>query len=190
MHREPDIRPREAAAVEHPHGRRPTGPGWYVLNATDAVWSAAPGWGSVAQLEPADARFPQVGINIHVLEPGDVSTRYHGEDAQEDFLVLAGEALLLVEGEERRLQAWDFVHCPAWTRHAFVGAGDGPCAILMIGAREGDGHATDDCVYPADPTARRHGTAGVATTWSSEEAYRDTPPSVDVAYRDATLPGA
>jgi hypothetical protein len=82
---------------------------------------------------------------------------YHGEDEQEDFLVLSGECLLLVEGHERRLRAWDFVHCPAWTEHVFVGAGDGPCAILAIGGRSGG-----DVIYPASELAQRHG-AGVAT---------------------------
>src|SRR6185312_15725279 len=58
-----------------------------------------------------------------ILAPGQPSCMYHGEDEQEDFLILAGECLLLVEGQERRLKAWDFVHCPAWTEHVFVGAG-------------------------------------------------------------------
>jgi hypothetical protein len=31
--------------------------------------------------------------------------------------------------------AVDFLHCPAGTEHVFVGSGDGPCAVLMIGAR-------------------------------------------------------
>ena len=70
--------------------------------------------------------------------------------------MLSGECLLLVEGQERRLRAWDFVHCPAWTEHVFVGAGDGPCAILAIGGRSGG-----DVIYPASELAQRHG-AGVA----------------------------
>ena len=43
----------------------------------------------------------------------------------------------MIEGEERRLKAWDFVHCPPWTRHTFVGTGDGPCVIVMAGSRAG-----------------------------------------------------
>ena len=99
------------------------------------------------------ARFPEFGINIHVLAPGEPNCMYHGEDVQEDFLVLSGECLLLVEGEERRLRAWDFVHCPAWTEHVFIGAGDGPCAILMVGSRKPD----DQVRYPVSELARRHG---------------------------------
>jgi quercetin dioxygenase-like cupin family protein len=77
--------------------------------------------------------FPQFGINVTVLEPGQ-SGVYHAEANQEAFLVLGGECRLLVEGEERRLRAWDFFHSPPWTEHAFVGAGDRPCVILMVGA--------------------------------------------------------
>jgi uncharacterized cupin superfamily protein len=91
---------------------------------------------------------------------------YHGEDEQEDFLVLSGECLLLIEEEERRLRAWDFVHCPAWTRHIFVGAGDGPCAILMIGTR-----LVDDVVYPRSELALRHGAGVERETKSPDEAY-------------------
>lgn len=93
----------------------------------------------------------------------------HGEDDQEDFLVLSGECLLIVEGEERRLGAWDFVHCPPWTEHAFVGAGDGPCLLLAVGSRtrtEGSGIR-----YPVNEAALRHG-AGVETETSDpDEAY-------------------
>ena len=46
---------------------------------------------------------------------------YHWETDQEDFLVLAGEAVLIVEGEERPLRQWDFVHCPPETKHVIVG---------------------------------------------------------------------
>ena len=76
-----------------------------------------------------------IGINIQVLQPGEPNCMYHGETGQEDFLVLSGECLLLIEGEERPLKQWDFVHSPPWTEHVFVGAGDGPCVILMVGAR-------------------------------------------------------
>jgi uncharacterized cupin superfamily protein len=159
-----------------------------VLNATEAVWSEAPGWGRFSRFEPADARFPDFGINIHVLNPGEVSTMYHGEDEQEDFLVLLGECVLLVEGEERRLRAWDFVHCPAWTNHGFVGAGDGPCAILMVGARRLP--PDEDVLYPVEPVAARHGASVTAPTRSPDEAYAGTPDSVDAPYRPGTLPGA
>src|SRR5919197_3480877 len=130
-------------------GLVPEGEGWFVLNATDAVWREGD-FGAYTRFE-GDARFAQFGINIGVLRPGQPACMYHGEDNQEDFLVLSGECLLLVEGEERRLRAWDFVHCPAWTEHVFVGAGEGPCAILAVGAR-----ASRDVVYPRSEFALGH----------------------------------
>jgi uncharacterized cupin superfamily protein len=79
--------------------------------------------------------FPQLGVNIHVLQPGQPSTLYHEEGNQEDFLVLSGECRAVVEGEERLLRSWDLLHCPPGTSHALVGTGDGPCVVLMVGAR-------------------------------------------------------
>ena len=81
---------------------------------------------------------------------------YHHEAGQEDFLVLRGECLLIVEGEERPLRAWDLFHCPPRTPHTIVGAGDGPALVLAVGARKEKGSAR----YPADATAIRRG-AGV-----------------------------
>ena len=105
------------------------GEGWFVLNAREARWFESE-LGFYVQFESESARFDQVGIGLGILRPGEPSGLYHGEDAQEDFLVLSGECLLLIEGEERPLKAWDFVHCPTWTEHIFVGAGDGPCLVL------------------------------------------------------------
>lgn len=116
-------------------------------------------------------RFSQVGITLAVLEPGKPSGVYHAESCQENFLVLAGTCLLLIEDQERELRAWDFVHCPAGTRHAFVGTGDGPCVILMTGARR-EGRTI---VYPRSDTARARN-AGVETeTDSPAEAYARFP---------------
>ena len=111
-------------------GLVPTGEGWFVLNARDAVWLDGH-FGAYTRFE-GEERFPQLGFNIAVLEPGQPACRYHGENEQEDFLVLSGECLLLIEGEERPLKTWDFVHCPARTEHVLVGAGDGPCAVLAM----------------------------------------------------------
>jgi uncharacterized cupin superfamily protein len=140
---------------------------WSIVNATEATWRAAPGWGRFCRFEPDGTRFRDYGINIHVLEPGEVSTMYHGEDAQEDFLVLAGECLVLVEREERRLRAWDFVHCPPGTEHIFVGAGDGPCVILMVGARAEDWNV----VYPVSELAARYGASADEETSDPRRAY-------------------
>jgi len=115
----------------------------------------------------------ETGIFVRVLAPGQPMAYYHAEDAQEDFLVLRGECVLVIEGEERRLRAWDFFHCPPWTEHGFVGAGDGPCAILMVGTRSP--HETTH--YPADPIAGRHGAAVSRATGDPREAYEGRPPS-------------
>jgi uncharacterized cupin superfamily protein len=163
-------------------GLAPVGEGWFVVNARDARWLEG-AFGAYTRFE-GETRFPQIGINIGVLEPGQPACYYHGENEQEDFLVLSGECLLLIEGEERRLRAWDFVHCPAWTQHVFVGAGDGPCAILAIGAR-----SSDEVIYPVSELAQRH-RAGVPTeTRDPREAYSQLPPDVETRYREGWLPG-
>ena len=164
--------PPEAAITEDDRGKQPAGEGWFVLNATEAVWHHMPGAGRATTFEPAEPRFETYGANIHVLEPGEPNGRYHAESNQEDFLVLSGECILVIEGEERRLRAWDFVHCPAWTRHIFVGAGDGPCAILMMGARDPD----ERIDYPLDEAARRNGAETPTPTSDPKVAYADQPP--------------
>ena len=117
------------------HGLVPVGEGWFVLNARDAVWQAQNGRGATCEFE-GHPGFPQLGINLTVLAPGEPMTMYHWEADQEDFLILAGEALLIVEGEERALRQWDLVHCPAGTSHAIVGAGAAECVVLAVGARD------------------------------------------------------
>jgi uncharacterized cupin superfamily protein len=115
--------------------------------------------------------FPELGVTLHVIWPGQPSGLYHAETNQEDFLVLIGECLLLVEGEERPLRAWDFVHCPPGTAHVFVGAGDGPCVIFMTGRRSSD----REILYPRSELALRH-FAGVETeTNSPTDAYAPLP---------------
>ncbi len=145
----------EARLVEAGSGLEPAGPGWFVVNAADTSWWRDPALGAYCPFDSAAAPFEQLGLNLHVLGPGEPNGMYHREAAQEDFLVLHGECLLIVEGQERRLGPWDFVHCPPHTEHIFVGAGEGPCVILMVGARGPTG-----VHYPVDEAARRHG-AGV-----------------------------
>jgi uncharacterized cupin superfamily protein len=149
------------------HGAVPAGEGWFVLNARDARWVQSDGLGVYVPFESEAARFAELGINISLLQPGEPSCMYHAEETQEDFLVLAGECLLLVEGEERPLKAWDFVHCPAGTEHIFVGAGDGPCVVFMAGART----EPRDTVYVRSDVALRHGAGAETETDSSAEAY-------------------
>jgi uncharacterized cupin superfamily protein len=152
-----------------------------VLNAKDARWLDGD-WGAYTRFEGPEARFRALGINIAVLQPGQPACLYHGEDEQEDFLVLSGECLLLIEGEERPLKAWDFVHCPAWTEHVFVGAGDGPCALLAVGTRTGG-----DVIYPASELAQRHGAGAATTTPNSKEAYASFAEDTDTPYREDWL---
>jgi uncharacterized cupin superfamily protein len=162
---------------------------WFVVNATELTWNATPGWGRFVDFDRPNARFRDYGVNIYVLEPGEISTMYHHEDGQEGFLVLSGSPTLIVEGEERGLKAWDYVHCPAGTGHAFANPGEEPAAILMTGARDGSGR-TPDTVYPVEPAAARHGASVKAETTDSEEAYAGTPDGADELYRRGTLPGA
>jgi len=172
----------EAPLESTESGLVPRGEGWFVLNAREARWQEG-AFGAYTRFE-GDARFPQVGINLSVLAPGQPSCMYHGEDEQEDFLVLGGECLLLVEGEERRLRAWDFVHCPAWTEHVFVGAGAGDCLILSVGSRTKGA----EVVYPASELAQKHGAGVALTTRDADEAYASTPDDTPTRARDGWLP--
>jgi uncharacterized cupin superfamily protein len=162
-------------------GLVPEGDGWFVVNAREALWNEGH-FGAFTRFQ-GHAGFEQLGINIGVLEPGQPACMYHGEDNQEDFLVLSGECLLLIEGEERRLRAWDFVHCPPWTEHVFVGAGDGPCAILAVGARGSEG-----LLYPRSDLALRHGAGVEKETRDGDEAYAPFAKGVYTPYRDGWLP--
>jgi uncharacterized cupin superfamily protein len=163
-------------------GLTPAGDGWFVVNVDEAAWLANEHFGARCVFE-ADARvartrddldvrrFPDVGYTLSVLAPGQPSGLYHAESTQEGFLVLSGECVLLVEGEERPLRAWDFFHCPPGTEHAFVGAGDGPCVILMIGGRT----TPRTILYPSSEMARRHGAGAERETSSAAEAYSPFP---------------
>jgi uncharacterized cupin superfamily protein len=134
-----------------------------------------------------EARFPQLGINLRALQPGEPMAMYHWESDQEDFLVLAGEALLIVEGEERPLRPWDFVHCPAGTKHVIVGAGDAPCLLLAVGARErsrGPGWGG----YTVDEVALRHGAGVEEETTDMKQAYAHLQSREPTAYREGWLP--
>jgi uncharacterized cupin superfamily protein len=165
----------------------PTEP-WSVVNVTEKPWEAAPGWGRSVTFDTRDAPFPDFGINIHVLEPGERSTMYHGEGGQEGYLVLSGSPTLIVEGEERVLKPWDYAHFPAWTRHALANTTAEPCAVLMTGTRT-DGEAPD-CVYAVDPAAEKHGASVAQETQDSRLAYAERPQDREEPYRPGTLPGA
>lgn len=176
----------EARLVEgEGSGLVPEGDGWFVLNARDSSWSDS-ALGKYTPFEAPDAPFPQLGINLSVLQPGEPMTMYHRENAQEDFLVLSGECVLVVQGEERALKPWDLFHCPVGVDHAIVGAGTGPSLVLAVGARP----AREDqwVVYPADPVAQTHGAAAETETTAPAEAYARFAPPRPCAYQEGWLP--
>jgi uncharacterized cupin superfamily protein len=169
-------------------GLVPTSEGWFVLNAREARWRAREGRGFSLPFEGPLVDFAQVGICLYVLGPGEPIGMYHWEADQEDFLILSGEALLIIEGEERPLREWDFVHCPVGANHIIMGAGDSLCAVVAVGARE---HQTEDGWggYPVDETALRHGVGVEEETTDAEEAYAGFPSPVPTCYREGWLPG-
>jgi quercetin dioxygenase-like cupin family protein len=173
---------REARLEDSGSGLAPVTDGWFVVNVRDAEWWFAETRGGRCAFEneygAAPVEFDQLGINVTVLEPGQ-TTLYHAESNQEAFLVVAGECALIVENEERRLRQWDFFHAPPWTEHAFAGAGEGPCVILMAGARLGPGVR-----YPVSELAAGHGASVAEETSDWRQAYakverfrRERPPS-------------
>jgi uncharacterized cupin superfamily protein len=176
----------EAPIDDTGSGLAPAGDGWFVLNARDARWLRGHGRGARLDFD-GDTEFKQVGVNLYVLEPGELMGMYHWESDQEDFLVLSGEALLIIEGEERPLRRWDFVHCPANTSHAIIGAGEGPCAVLAIGAREHQAGA-DWGGYSVDQAAVRRGAGVDRQTTDPGEAYTRFPDREPTAYREGWLP--
>jgi uncharacterized cupin superfamily protein len=163
---------KEASSEETPYGRYVTSDGWFVLNLGEAlaVRNEEKG-GATFPLEGRESPFREVGVRVCVLPPGQPNALYHSEGAQEGFLVLSGECLLIVEEEERPLRQWDYFHCPAGTRHVIVGAGDGPCAILMLGARP----EVETLHYPASEVAAKHGASAAKDTDVPDEAYADWP---------------
>ena len=165
------MRVEEASAEETPYGRYITSEGWFVHNLQEALAVRFQQGGALYPLEPREAPFRDMGVNVRVLWPGDASGRYHHEDAQEGFLVLSGECLLVVEEQERPLRQWDYFHCPPGTSHIIVGAGDSPCAVLMIGARR----EPETFGYPVSAVAAKHGASVSKETSDPDEAYADRP---------------
>ncbi len=179
----------DAARLEKTaEGLVPKGDGWFALNARDARWYERPGRGALCPFE-GEPEFGQLGINLQVLGPGEPMSMYHWEADQEDFLVLAGEAVLVIEGEERDLRAWDFVHCPAGAGHTIVGAGDVPCVVLAVGARDRS-TGPDWGGYTVDPAAVRRGVGVEEETTDPDTAYARFPVRRPSRYREGWLPDA
>jgi uncharacterized cupin superfamily protein len=173
----------EAGLRSTKFGPVPDGDGWFVLNARETRWRDYGALGAACDFE-GKRPFKQVGINLNVLNPGEPMSMYHRENHQEGFLVLAGECLLIVEGEERPLTAWDFFHCPGGTAHVLVGAGDGPAVVLAVGARGG----RKGIVYLVAEAAVEHGAGVAKETTKSREAYAAFPGSTRSRYRAGWLP--
>jgi len=161
----------EAALQALDGGLAPLGPGWFVVNVADARGWRSEQFGESVYFEGA-ARFPQFGVNVRRLAPGQASGLYHRESAQEAYLVLRGSAIAIIEGQERLVRAGDFVHLPAGTAHAIVGAGDVPCVVLMIGARPDE--LTGE--YPDSAAAQNHGAASSVPTDDPAVAYAGVAP--------------
>jgi uncharacterized cupin superfamily protein len=139
-----------------------------VINVAEGRTSRHPRRATVIEFEPEDGLWADTGVNIQIMQPGVPNCRYHSEPVQEDFLVLQGECIVILEGEERHLKQWDLVHCPAGAEHVFVGAGDGPCAVLMIGSRR-----EDAAHYPVNEVAAKYDASVASPTDEPAVAYAD-----------------
>jgi len=157
----------EAPLESTKFGLRPGGPGWFVVNAREIRWRDTESMGAFCDFE-GKRRFPDLGINLNVLQPGQPMGFYHREKRQEGFLVLAGRCLLIVEGDERELGIWDFFHCPPGIEHIIVGAGTGQSVVLAVGAR---GRRRKGLVYVESEVARSHGAGVSRETTDPPEAY-------------------
>lgn len=169
----------EATFGDTPFGRGVASDGWFVLHTTEAAWMTTDRFGSGVRFE-GEHTLPEIGVHLRILQPGEPACLYHRESAQENFFVISGECTLVIEEQERALRAGHFVHCPANTDHVFVGAGDGPCVILMIGARRDD---LKIC-YPVSEAAGQYGASVAEETPDPATAYG----SVDRRRAEVTWP--
>ncbi|HYI74759.1 MAG TPA: cupin domain-containing protein [Gaiellaceae bacterium] len=163
-------------------GLVPKSEGWFVLNAREASWIRSEERGQDSDFQGRQ-EWPQLGFRIQVVGPGQRGI-YHGEQGQEDFLVVSGECVLVIEGEERQLKAWDLVHCPPWTKHVFVGSGDAPCVIVMAGNRVGG----FEVLYAKNDIAAKHDASVPQDTSSPDEAYARWGQESRTAYVEGWLP--
>jgi uncharacterized cupin superfamily protein len=182
----------EAPLERTEHGLVAGGPGWFVLNARDARWWARPGRQSVSFTGKdeweADTLFPMLGVNLAVLHPGEPNSTYHWETEAEAFLVVSGEALLIVEGQERPLRQWDFVHCPPKTEHVIVGAGEGPCVLIAMSSRQNQAFGPYG-EYVANEVAGKYRASPRETTQDdSADWAANFPSSEPASYGDGWLP--
>jgi uncharacterized cupin superfamily protein len=184
--------PEEAKLQETDAGVVPASAGWFVMNARDARWFDRSGEAQNLPLTGVDEHeaetfFAMLGMSIRVVQPGRPSTVYHWETEQEDFLVLAGEGVLLIEGQERPVRQWDFVHCPPETKHAFAGAGEAPLVLLCASSRQFQKDGPWG-YYCADETAAKYDASSPEDTQDGSIAYAHFPPSAPTRYREGFLP--
>src|SRR5262245_31031334 len=172
----------EAELKKTDEGLIPQAEGWFVLNAREASWIRSEERGQDTDFQGGQ-EWAGLGFRIQVVAPGQRGM-YHAERGQEDFLVVSGECVLVIEGQERRLEAWDFVHCPPWTQHVFVGAGDAPCAIVMAGSRA----RVFEVLYPVNEVAAKHDASVLEDTSRPDEAYARWGPETRSAYGEGWLP--
>jgi uncharacterized cupin superfamily protein len=172
LHLSADQRPAPEAKLEQTSaGLRPAGEGWFIVNIADARGMKHERFGGAVRFE-GEPEFPGFGINVRILQPGQPNCAYHREGQPEAFLVLDGECIAIIEDEERPMRKGDFLYAPPWTSHVFVGAGDGPCAILMVGVRSDP----DEVLYPVSEVAGRYGASVEEETDSGQTAYEGEPP--------------
>jgi uncharacterized cupin superfamily protein len=162
----------EANIDDTEHGRVPTDDGWFIMNLKDVAWAKVEGGGTWTAWETRETASKTLGVGVHILWPGESPGYYHTESQQEGFLVLSGECVAIVEGQERRMGPWDFLHSPPGTAHITVGAGDGPCALVIVGTRAPD----NEIRYLVEPAAAKYGHSVQTETDSPREAYKDRPP--------------
>jgi quercetin dioxygenase-like cupin family protein len=165
------------------------GEGWFVLSARASRWKDEGPLGRYCTFE-GKRRFPQLGINVSVFEPGQRMGMVHRESAEEGFLVVAGECTLIVEGAERVLRAWDFFHCPPGTEHIVVTNDEQRAVVVAVGAR-GRGRG-GGVVYTVSEAGSRYGASVPEETTSHSAAYADIraslPRSTFAPYPDGALP--
>jgi len=173
----------EAPLHSTKHGLVADVDGWFVVNAREARWRDYGPLGKGCDFE-GRRPFRQLGINVNVLAPGEPLGLYHRENHQEGFLVLAGRCLLIAEGEEWELRAWDYFHCPGGTAHVLIGAGDSPAVVVAVGARGG----RRGLAYLVGQSALEHGAGVEQETTRFAEAYASLPRPTRTAYVDGWLP--
>jgi uncharacterized cupin superfamily protein len=179
----------EAPLERSEHGLEPAGRGWFILNAREAPWIRRPGSAVYSEFEGfGTADFSQLGISVVALAPGEPMAMYHWEADQEDFLVVAGEAIAIVEGEERPLRQWDLLHCPAGTDHVVLGAGSSTCVVVAVGARARS-TGPDWGGYTVDPAALRHGAGVEEATNDPRQAYARFGDKQRLRFDERWLPG-